>query len=158
MKRSMPRGFSVIELLVVLGLLAVLATVAMPLAQTVQQREKERELKRALWTLRDSIDAYRRAVDELPPGSFLRTASGYPPDLQALVEGLPDVKAAGGRRLFLRALPRDPFAPSELPASRTWRLRSYASEASRPLPGDDVYDVHSSSNVMALNGQRVSEW
>lgn len=158
MKRRPQRGYSVIELLVVLGLLAVLATVAMPLAQTVQQREKERELKRALWTLRDGIDAYRRAVDELPPGSFSRTASGYPPDLQALVEGLPDAKAAGGRRLFLRAIPRDPFAPNELPAAKTWRLRSYASDASRPQPGDDVYDVRSSSNVMALNGQSVGEW
>lgn len=152
------RGFSVIELLVVLALLGVLATVAMPLAQTVQQRERERELKRALWTLRDGIDAYRRAVEELPPGSFERTASGYPPHLQALVQGLPDARAPGGRRLFLRAIPRDPFAPNDLPAERTWALRSYASEPSRPQPGEDVYDVHSASAVVALSGQPVSEW
>lgn len=153
-----PGGYSVIELLVVLALLAVLATVAMPLAQTVQQREKERELKRALWTIRDGIDAYRRAMDELPPTSFERTASGYPPSLQALVEGVPDVRAPGGRRLFLRAIPRDPFAAGDQPAERTWKLRSYASEPSRPAPGVDVYDVHSASAVVALSGQPVSEW
>jgi general secretion pathway protein G len=152
------RGYSVIELLVVLALLAVLATVAMPLAQTVQQRGKERELKRALWSIRDGIDAYRRAVDELPPASFERTASGYPPDLQALVSGLPDARAPGGRRFFLRAVPRDPFAAADQPAERTWKLRSYASEASRPTPGDDVYDVHSGAAVVALSGQPVSEW
>ncbi|KQW42930.1 MULTISPECIES: type II secretion system protein [unclassified Roseateles] len=152
------RGFSVIELLVVLALLSVLATVAMPLAQTVQQRERERELKRALWTIRDGIDAYRRAVDELPPATFERTASGYPPSLQALVQGLPDARAAGGRRLFLRSIPRDPFATTDLPADRTWKLRSYASDASRPQAGDDVYDVHSGSSVVALSGQPVSEW
>jgi general secretion pathway protein G len=151
-------GYSIIELVVVLALLAVLATVAMPLAQTVRQRENERELKRALWTLRDGIDAYRRAVDELPPGSFTRTASGYPPDLQALVTGLPDARSPGGRRLFLRAIPRDPFAPSDIPPGRSWGLRSYASEATRPQPGEDVYDVRSTSGAMALNGQPLSEW
>ncbi|RZI81547.1 MAG: type II secretion system protein [Rubrivivax sp.] len=158
MTSSRSSGYSIIELVVVLALLAMLATVAMPLAQTVQQREKERELKRALWALRDGIDAYRRAVDELPPGSFTRTSSGYPPDLDALVTGLPDTRSPGGRRLFLRAIPRDPFAPSDLPAGRTWGLRSYASEAARPQPGEDVYDVHSASGVVALNGQPLSEW
>lgn len=151
-------GYSAIELLVVLALLAVLATVAMPLVQTVQQREKERELKRALWTIRDGIDAYRRAVDELPPASFERTVSGYPPSLTALAQGLPDARAPGGRRLFVRAIPRDPFAASDLPAERTWKLRSYASDFGRPESGDDVYDVHSATMVTALNGQQVSEW
>lgn len=152
------RGYSVIELLVVLGLLAVLATVVTPLAQTVRQREQERELQRALWALRDAIDAYRRAVDELPHGSFARTTSGYPPNLQSLVQGLPDERMPGGRRVFIRAIPRDPFAPIDLPAERTWRLRSYASEASNPVPGEDVYDVSSSSTTPSLSGIPLNQW
>lgn len=151
-------GYSVIELLVVLALLAVLATVVTPLAQTVRQREREHELKRALWNIRDAIDQYRKAIDEVAPGSVDRTASGYPPSLQALASGLPDARAPGGRRLFLRSIPRDPFAPAELPAEATWKLRSFASDPERPTPGDDVYDVYSSSPALALDGVPLNQW
>ncbi|HET9645395.1 MAG TPA: type II secretion system protein [Burkholderiaceae bacterium] len=150
------RGFSLIELLVVLAVLGLLASLAMPAAEVTLQREKERELKRALWEIRDAIDAYKRAADA---GSIAAASdSGYPPTLASLVQSVPDAKSAGGRLFFLRRIPRDPFADSRLPADQTWRLRSYASESDNPQPGADVYDVSSSSDATALNGTWLREW
>lgn len=150
-------GYTLIELLVVLAVLGLLASMAVPLAEMTAQREKERELKRALWEIRDAIDAYKRATDE---GRIARSPaeSGYPPSLQVLVTGVPDAKAQGRALVFLRRIPRDPFADARVPADKTWRLRSHASEWDRPMPGADVYDVLSSSEGNGLNGIPLRQW
>lgn len=57
-------GFTLVELLVTLALLALLVTSASPVLQLNSKREKERELKRALWQIRDALDAYKDAVDQ----------------------------------------------------------------------------------------------
>lgn len=147
-------GFSLIELLVVMTILGVLAAAVLPLAEMGVQRERERELKRSLWEIRDAIDAYKRAADVAgsSPGD-----THYPPSLDALTSGLPDVKT--GRTLyFLRRIPRDPFAPADVPAAKTWGLRSYQSSADKPEPGADVYDVYSRSDRVGLNGVPLKEW
>jgi general secretion pathway protein G len=156
MRRTL-RGYTLIELLVVLAVLGLLASMAMPLAEVTVQREKERELKRALWEIRDAIDDYKRAVDAgaIAGGSGV---SGYPPSLEALARGVPDAKSASGRLVFLRRVPRDPFADGTLPPEKTWRLRSYASDADKPQAGADVYDVSSLSNRVGLNGVPLSQW
>lgn len=153
------RGFTLIELLVTLAIIAALASVAMPLNQVVQQRAREDELRRALWQIRDAIDAYKRASDE---GSIATSAddSGYPPTLQHLVDGVPDQKHLDGRkRYFLRRIPRDPMCdcPSRSNA-QTWALRSYASPPESPRPGKDVYDIYSTSTRNALDGVAYKEW
>ncbi len=152
------RGYTLIELLIVMAVLGLLASLAMPLAEMTVQREKERELKRALWQIRDALDAYRRARDDGAiagaPGS-----APYPPSLQALLTPAPDARSGHGAPLrFLRSIPRDPFADPSLPAERTWGLRSYESDADQPQPGADVYDVHSTSERIGLDGVPLRQW
>ena len=151
------RGFTLIELLVVMAVLGVLGMMALPLVEINQQRERERELRQALWEIRDAIDAYHRAAVEGRIAVAVGT-SGYPPSLRVLVEGVPDARAAQDRLYFLRRVPRDPFADPALPAEATWALRSHASPPDRPQPGDDVYDVSSRSEAVALNGVPLKSW
>jgi general secretion pathway protein G len=148
------RGFTVIELVAVLALLSVLAMAALPLAELTWQRERERELKRALWEIRDAIDAHKRAADA---GRIARVGEGYPASLEVLVEGVPSADGST-LRYFLRRLPRDPFAAENLKAAQTWGLRSYSSSADRPQSGQDVCDVYSLSTRSALNGQSLRDW
>jgi len=152
------RGYTLVELLVVLAVLAVMSTMALPLAEMTVQRERERELKRALWEIRDAIDAYKRARDA---GAVVEARpSRYPQSLRALTELREDARAdhRGTPLRFLRRVPRDPFAPTDMPAEATWGLRSYESEAASPRPGGDVYDVHSRSDRVGLNGIALKDW
>ena len=123
-----------------------------------QQRTKEEALRRSLREIRDALDAYKRLVDL---GSIQRAAdgSGYPPNLAVLTTGVTDAKSPTGAKLYLlRKLPRDPFAPAELATADTWSLRSYASPPDDPKPGEDVFDVHSRSDGVGLNGIAYRNW
>lgn len=159
---ALARGFTMIELLVVLAILGVLAGAIMPLGETLLAAQKERELREALWTVRAALDDYKRATER---GSIARTTeSGYPPRLEALVDGVDDARAehAGSKLYFLRQLPRDPMADPLAhplpPAAATWRLRSYASPPNAPAPGADVFDIRSSSDALGLDGTPHAGW
>jgi general secretion pathway protein G len=154
------RGFTIVELVITVGIVSLLATAAIPSAQLVYQRERERELRDALRTLRGAIDAYKQASDL---GRVKKSVdkTGYPPDLQSLVDGVEDASnpKEGVKIYFLRRLPRDPFWPdATTPAAETWALRSYASPPDDPQPGDDVYDVRSRSSRTGLNGVPYRDW
>lgn len=153
------RGFSLIELMVTLAILALLASVAVPFAQLVQQRHKETELRTALRDIRSALDDYRQAVKEGRVESPA-DASGYPPDLDALWQGVVDKTRPDGRKLyFLRRLPRDPFYPdSAADPATTWGLRSYESPPDAPAPGRDVFDVYSLSPATGLDGVPYRDW
>jgi len=150
-------GYTLIELMVVMAVLGILSMAVFPLAEVTVQRDRERELKRSLWEIRDAIDAYKRAVDA---GTVAATAGspGYPASLEVLVTGVPNPKASGQLQYFLRRVPRDPFADEGVPPAKTWGLRSFDSPADRPRAGADVYDVYSQSDKVGLNGVALREW
>ena len=153
------RGFTLIELVVTIAILGLLATMAVPFAQLVQQRQKETELRADLRLIRNAIDAYKQAVVEkriARPDD----ASGYPPDLDVLWKGVPDItKPDDSMIYFMRRLPRDPFYPdAAAEPAETWGKRSYASPPDEPEEGDDVYDVYSLSEKTGLNGVPYREW
>jgi general secretion pathway protein G len=146
------RGFTLIELLIVVAIVALLASVAAPLAELTYQRGKEQELRHALREIREAIDAYKRASDE---GKIERKAdaSGFPPSLATLVEGVEEKNSLEKNKIFfLRRIPKDPLTGED------WGLRSYASPASDPQAGKDVYDVYSRSDEVGLNKVPYREW
>ncbi|MES2840059.1 MAG: type II secretion system protein [Pseudomonadota bacterium] len=153
------RGFTLIELVVTVAIVAILASVAVPLVELSVQRAKEHELRTALRQIRGALDAHKRATDE---GRVLaRTeGSGYPRTLGELVDGVPDAKSPTTARIyFLRRLPRDPFnTDRNLNAADTWGLRAYSSPPDAPAEGDDVYDVYSRSGRTGLNGEPYRQW
>ena len=145
-------------MLVVLAMLGVLASAARPLLELSVQRGREHELRLGLRTLREALDAYKRAGEA---GNIAQSPedSGYPQKLQLLVDGVPDLKSPNGRKLFfLRRLPRDPFADADLPPGETWGLRASDSPADDPRAGRDVFDVYSRSERRALDGSRIRDW
>ena len=158
MKRQSAAGFTLIELVVAVAIVAVLAMMAAPLLEVSAQRQKEGELRVALRQIRSAIDAYHQAVQDKKIEASA-DASGYPPDLEVLVEGVTDVSSPEGRKLyFLRRLPKDPFAPEEESAMESWGLRSYDSPPDQPEAGEDVFDVYSRSEKVGLNGVPYKEW
>ena len=146
-------GFTLIELVITVAVVGVLALLAAPLLEVTAQRHKETELHLALRQIREAIDAYHQAVQDKKIESPA-DASGYPPDLDSLVKGVPDITKPDRPMIyFLRRLPRDPMNPdATLSAAETWGKRSYASPPDAPSPGEDVYDVYSLSDAVGLNG------
>jgi general secretion pathway protein G len=160
-------GFTLIELVVTVAIVAILATVALPMLQLSVQRVKENELRANLRQIREAIDAYKKVAD-IENGPIKRTISqsGYPPSLDVLVNGVVDEKDPNKHKIrFLRSIPLDPMQPVDQASSQSsndllnnWGLRSYKSEANSPAEGDDVYDVYSRSKQIGINGVPYSQW
>ena len=153
------RGFTFIELMVTVAIVGLLGAVAVPYAELAMQRAKEQQLREGLRDIRRALDDYKRAADE---GRVAKKAdeSGYPPRLEALVEGVEDRKQADRRKIyFLRRIPRDPFADTAIKQpAQTWGKRSYSSPPDMPAEGADVFDVFTRAPGAGLNGIAYREW
>jgi general secretion pathway protein G len=144
------RGLTLIELITAVTILILLTGMAIPVARVRIKREKERELRHALWEMRDAIDRYKDAADR---GAFqikLGT-EGYPPDLETLVKG---VDVQGKKVRFLRRIPIDPMT-----GDTEWGMRSMQDDAdSTSWGGQNVFDVFSKSTATALDETKYAEW
>jgi len=143
-------GLTLIELMIVVVMMGILASAAVPIARFQVKRAKERELRQDLWEMRRAIDNYKDAADK----GGIQTkvdSNNYPPDLQTLVDGV-DIQSKHVR--FLRSIPTDPMTKNT-----DWGLRSNQDDAdSDSFGGQNVYDVYTKSQGTGLDGTKYSTW
>jgi general secretion pathway protein G len=125
------RGFTLIELMIVMTIITILVSIAVPLYQRSIIRAKESVLKSNLFTLRTMIDEY--TIDK----------QKAPQTLEDLV-----------REGYLRQIPVDPMTGS----NTTWRviMEDVMASANQAEPG--IFDVRSGSDKISLDGTPYSEW
>ncbi len=146
-------GVTLIELIAAMAIISILATGILPLSVITYKRTKEIELRQNLRIIRKAIDKYKRLVDE---EKIQKDAldSGYPKDLNVLVEGVNLKGPVPKKAKFLRRIPKDP-----LTEDGEWGLRSYTDEPDSEIwGGQDVYDVYSTSDKEALDGTYYKDW
>ena len=145
------RGVTLMEMIVVITILLILMGAAVPIMKVTVRRERETDLRRALWEMRSAIDRYKDAADRNAFQVKLGT-EGYPPDLDTLVNG---VEIAGGKKLrFLRRIPVDPMT-----GNKDWGLRSMQDDPqSDSWGGQNVFDVYTKSTGTGLNGTKYKDW
>ncbi len=143
-------GLTMVELIAAITVLLILTGMALPLARVAILRQKERELRRDLWEMRDAIDRYKEAADR---GAFqIKLGSeGYPPDLETLVNG---VDVNGKKLRFLRHIPVDPMT-----GNTDWGLRSMQDDPdSESWGGQNVFDVYTKAEGTGLDGTKYKDW
>lgn len=143
-------GFTLLELIVAATILSILTLMALPLARLTIKREREKQLRQALWEMRDAIDWYKEFADN---GSFQTKADtfGYPPTLDELVKGV-DVR--GKKMRFLRRIPIDPMT-----GTTDWGFRSMQDDPeSNSWGGQAVFDVYTKSEATGLDGTKYKDW
>lgn len=146
------RGFTLVEMIAAMTIMLVLTTIALPMAGVVVKREKERELREDLRTMRNAIDRYKDFADRGMIPTKMDTY-GYPPTLKDLVEGVP-LKGSKDKYKFLRRIPVDPMT-----GNTDWGKRSMQDDPdSRSWGGQDVFDVFSKSQGIGMNGIPYADW
>jgi general secretion pathway protein G len=151
------KGFTFIELMVAVAVMAVLASAAIPVMHWNEKRRREVRLKVHLKNMRNAIDQYKKYVDE---GLIVQSdvdQAGYPLELEELVDGVEvgDPQSPDSQTIkFLREIPIDPF--TEEPE---WGMRSYQDDFdSKSWGGENVYDVYSLSELRALDETYYKDW
>jgi general secretion pathway protein G len=149
------RGLTLIELIVAFTILALLTSMAVPLAKYRVRREREKELRFALREMRTAIDKYKDASDQGLLGQVKIGSEGYPEKLEILVEGVKVAQAATDKKIrFLRRIPKDPFT-----GKAEWGFRSTNDDPkSQSWGGQNVFDVYSKTMEKAADGTPYAEW
>ena len=144
-------GFTLAELVMVVALVAVLSSMALPVAKFTVKRRKEVDLRLALRQVRTAIDEYKRLSDQgMIPVKI--GGEGYPESLDELVEGV-EIVGQETKRRFLRRIPIDPMTHDD------WELRSYQDDMdATSWGGENVYDIRTSSEGIAIDGTKYAEW
>lgn len=124
-------GFTLVELMVVMLIIAILLAVAVPSYISAIRSAREAALRQDLHTMRDAIEQYTE-------------------DKQAAPQSLDDLVQAG----YLRSLPIDPMTHS----SDTWVPDSSDSLSSIDQSTPGITDVHSGSDQVGSDGTAYSEW
>ncbi len=129
--KSGRRGFTFVELMVVITIIVILITMAIPQYQKAIVHTKETVLHNNLTTLRTVIDNYSYDKEKAP-------------------QSLEDLVSGG----YLRVIPLDPMTGS----NQTWTtvMEEASQSVSQSEPG--IWDVHSGSDKISLDGTRYSEW
>ncbi|HEY6293857.1 MAG TPA: type II secretion system protein [Terriglobia bacterium] len=153
MRSRARNGFTLVELIATMAIMAILAGAALPIARVHAERLREYELHRDLRELREAIDRYKDFSDH---GMIPVEANtfGYPPDLDTLVKGVV-LKGPGTTKYkFLRKIPVDPMT-----GTATWGMRSMQDDPdSKSWGGENVFDVYTQSQGVALDGSQFSDW
>ena len=158
-RRRLPSeaGMTLLELIISCAILLILASAALPIARWTAAREREKELRSDLLSMRQAIDRYKELADH---GQIRvdMNSRGYPPDLETLVKGVALISPSGATQekkiRFLRRIPVDPMTEQA-----DWGLRSVEDDPdSGSWDGKDVFDVYSKSTGIALDGTKYSDW
>ena len=189
-------GFTLLELVITIAILAVLTLGAIPLVKVSVKRQKEQHLRESLREMRAAIDQFhleavrgqllKQVAPNTPPpplpvdprirvgivdDKIFKTDNldRYPPDLDTMVQGVNVVPlqqqitngppsenrlTSDKKKVYLRKIPVDPMT-----GEADWELRSsYDTADSGSWGGENVFDVRSTSNETALNGEKYSDW
>jgi general secretion pathway protein G len=153
-RRRTQGGLTLVELIVAFTIMAVLTSMAVPLARYKVRREKERELRYALREIHAAIDKYKDDADmgKLPPQKI--ESDNYPESLEVLVEGVKMAGSVDKKVRYLRRIPRDPFTNGT-----DWGKRSTQDDPkSTAWGGQNVFAVFSKTMEKAPDGTPYSEW
>lgn len=146
-------GLTLIELLVTISVLAILASVALPLHNMTVKRNKELELRRSLRTLRAAIDQFKLEYDKAK-GNARDAKEIFKPKVTADRSGYPLTLQEMAETKVLRRVPRDPMTPDG-----KWVTRSYSDNPDSSISdAKDVYDLRTASTATALDGTTYDTW
>lgn len=121
-------GFTLIELMIVISIIGILATISQPMFRNAMVQAREAALRENLYVLRDAIDKFSADNDK------------YPDSLADLID-----------KHYIRKLPKDPITNS----NETWQVVSYTDDKGQQA---GIIDVRSGSEATGSDGQKYSDW